>query len=813
MGERDESGKARRHWLRTALVIGLNALLAGAGLLGTYRMSEKAGLPVELSAGPGGVPVVSGPGGESPGAPAGGTSRAPAPADAQNALLPGDVILALDGRPTPSPAAAEFALDGRRIGDTVQVAFRRDGAASVADARLRPVHGAFFLTLTVLGASLCFFTGLLASLQSPDRTETLLFQGLTAALATLVLTGPGCRALPPPWLGLGLGALNAFAVSAVPVLLAATARRYPAGRGPGPVVWAPLAAVGALLATWRIAAFFQAAAGASPAPYLDAVRAGRAWFLAGLALATLLLVRSCRPAGGPARRRCLPLLLWLWPGLTAFALLRELPALAGWTPVTPVPLGVTIAVLSALGTAAAALTHRRWDISPAFNRGAVLTGLFALFLVFYAGLLAVFSVLIGDFPLPVAFSASTGAAVTAAIGFGPFREHLQRFLDRFLFTRSYQLQAAAARAAEACRLAADPDALAGELAEALKAGLPTDHASLALDLADGTTGYGEAAGLDLPVRAPGGDLLGRLIVGPRRDGEAYDEAESGFLEGVASQAGTALERIRLQESLVRGRLEAERQAELNRLKSFFVAGVSHELKTPLTGIRMFAELLVGRLAPEDRRTREYLAVIEGESARLERMVENILDAGRIERGEKHYHFAPVNLNDAVRGVLRILRYPMKMKGTTLRLRFARPDPVVRADPDALAQALVNVIANALKYSPEAPRIRIVTSRRPGEATVAVEDRGIGIAPGEVERIFTPYFRSADAEVRRRPGAGLGLSLVRHILDAHGGRVEASSRLGEGSTFTLAFPLGDPSALPRDEKLQPSMGTDVMPGRG
>lgn len=806
MVERDESGKARRHWLRTALVIGFNALLAGAGLLGTYRMAGKAGLPVGLAPGVDGTAVVSGPGSATPAVPV----VSPAPAETTGALLPGDVILSLDGRPAPSPAAAEFLLDGRRIGETVRAAFRRGGLVRTAAVRLVPVHGAFFLTLVVLGASLCFFAGLLASLQFPDRPEALLFQGLTAALAAMVLTGPGCWALPPPGLGLGVGALNAFAVSAVPVLLAATARSYPSGRGLPPAVWLPLAAIGALLALWRITAFLQAAGGASPGPYLDAVQAGRIWFLSGLALATLLLAFSCRhPAGAPARRRCIPLLLWLWPGLAAFALLRELPALAGRAPVLLLPLGLVVAALTALGTAVAAFTHRRWDISPAFNRGAVLTGLFALFLTFYAGLLAVFSALIGDFPLPVAFSAATGAAVTAAIGFGPFREHLQRFLDRFLFTRSYQLQAASGRAADACRQATDPEALARELAQALEAGLPTGRAALVLGPDVGTPGTLEDGGLRVPVHAPGGEPLGVLAVGPRRDGGTYDEAETAFAEGVAAGAGTALERIRLQESLVRGRLEAERQAELNRLKSFFVAGVSHELKTPLTGIRMFAELLGGRLPPDDRRTRDFLAVIEGESARLERMVENILDAGRIERGEKHYHFGAVDLNDAVRGVLRILRYPMRMKGTSLRLRFARPAPVVRADPDAVAQALVNVVANALKYSPDAPRVRIVTTRGDGEAAVAVEDRGIGIAPGESERIFTPYFRSADAEVRRRPGAGLGLSLVRHILDAHGGRVEAVNRPGGGSVFTLTFPLAVSAASPRNEGPFPPAGTEAL----
>lgn len=808
MGERDESGKARRHWLRTALVIGLNALLAGAGLLGTYRMAGKAGLPVGLAIGIDGEAVVSGPGSAAPAVPAG----TPAAAETSGALLPGDVILSLAGRPAPSPAAADFLLGGRRIGEMVRVAFRRDGLVRTATVRLVPVHGAFFLTLVVLGASLCFFAGLLASLQFPDRPEALLFQGLTAALAAMVLTGPGCWALPPPGLGLGVGALNAFAVAAVPVLLAATARCYPSGRRLPPGVWVPLAAIGILLAFWRATAFLQAAGGASPGPYLDAVRSERVWFLAGLALATLLLAFSCRrPAGAPSRRRCLPLLLWLWPNLTVFAVLRELPALAGWPPMPLLPLGLVIAALTALGTVTAAFTHRRWDISPAFNRGAVLTGLFALFLVFYAGLLAVFSALIGDFPLPVAFSAATGAAVTAAIGFGPFREHLQRFLDRFLFTRSYQLQAASGRVADACRQATDPEALARELAQVLEAGLPTGRAALLLGPDHDIRAEPGDGGLRIPLHAPGAEALGILAVGPRRDGGTYDEAETAFMESVAAGAGTALERIRLQESLVRGRLEAERQAELNRLKSFFVAGVSHELKTPLTGIRMFAELLGGRLPPDDRRTRDFLAVIEGESARLERMVENILDAGRIERGEKHYHFGDVDLNDAVRGVLRILRYPMRMKGTSLRLRFARPAPVVRADPDAVAQALVNVVANALKYSPDAPRVRIVTTRGTAEAAVAVEDRGIGIAPGEAERIFTPYFRSADAEVRRRPGAGLGLSLVRHILDAHGGRVEAANRPGGGSTFTLVFPLAENALHPKEEDGRPLAGTAAPTG--
>jgi signal transduction histidine kinase len=224
------------------------------------------------------------------------------------------------------------------------------------------------------------------------------------------------------------------------------------------------------------------------------------------------------------------------------------------------------------------------------------------------------------------------------------------------------------------------------------------------------------------------------------------------------------------------------------MRTQFVASVSHELRTPLAAIRMFTETL--KLDGDvDRATRaEYLDTILHESERLSRLVDNVLDIGRIERGQKTYRFEPLALDDVVGQAARTAQYPLQRAGFSLDV-IVEPDvPAVRADADALQQALLNLLSNAMKYSGDSRRIEVRLDRVNGHARIHVEDEGVGIAPVEQARIFERFYRSAAAENRHIPGAGLGLTIVAHIAKAHGGHVAVRSSPGRGSTFTVSLPV-------------------------
>jgi len=234
--------------------------------------------------------------------------------------------------------------------------------------------------------------------------------------------------------------------------------------------------------------------------------------------------------------------------------------------------------------------------------------------------------------------------------------------------------------------------------------------------------------------------------------------------------------------------DVQRDLRLADMRSQFVSSVTHELRTPLTAIRMFTETL--RLDEEvDRDTRnEYLDTILHESERLSRLVDNVLDFGKIERGTKTYHFKPVRLDEVVDGAARALQHPLEQVGFILDMAVDRDLPAVAADSDALQQAVLNLLSNAMKYSGESRRITLRLNQENGDAQIQVVDQGIGIAADEQARVIERFYRAPIAENQHVPGTGLGLTLVDYIAKAHGGRLEVQSSPGRGSTFTIRLPL-------------------------
>ena len=232
----------------------------------------------------------------------------------------------------------------------------------------------------------------------------------------------------------------------------------------------------------------------------------------------------------------------------------------------------------------------------------------------------------------------------------------------------------------------------------------------------------------------------------------------------------------------------QRETEMTRLKSDFVAHVSHDLKTPLSVIRMFAETLeMGRVKDEAGR-QHYLGVISRESDRLSRLIDNVLDFSRIEDGRQRYACRPTPLEPLIRETLEAFTYPLEQLGFEVDVRVDPDLPDAAIDADAVAQALANLIDNAIKYADSGKSLTIEVRREGPDFTLTVADRGAGIAPAEQTRIFDKFYRVGRSDTQGRRGTGLGLALVRHIAEGHGGRVTVESALGDGSRFTLWLPL-------------------------
>lgn len=233
--------------------------------------------------------------------------------------------------------------------------------------------------------------------------------------------------------------------------------------------------------------------------------------------------------------------------------------------------------------------------------------------------------------------------------------------------------------------------------------------------------------------------------------------------------------------------DLRRQVHLAAQKTDFVSNVSHELKTPLTSIRMFTELLQEGRVADPAKQMSYIGIIGAETSRLTRLINNVLDFSRMERGDKQYRMRCCDLREIVRETCATYAPALLKAGFQFEWILPALPVLVEGDSDALTQVLVNLISNAEKYSAERKDVLVRLHSEKGQAVVEVLDRGIGVPPGYSEKIFEQFYRAHDSLASGIQGCGLGLTLARQIAQAHAGEIFYEPRKDGGSCFTFQMP--------------------------
>ena len=234
--------------------------------------------------------------------------------------------------------------------------------------------------------------------------------------------------------------------------------------------------------------------------------------------------------------------------------------------------------------------------------------------------------------------------------------------------------------------------------------------------------------------------------------------------------------------------DISRESETNRLKTEFVNNISHELKTPLTLIRLYGETLQRKDDLTDVEKRECYEIITKESERLSHLINNVLDFSRIDMGRKEFYLKKGNLQDLIADTLDSYKYHLEKKGFVVNSDISRDLPEINFDAEAIASVLINLLSNAMKFSPVKKEVTVKLSRDNDNVVLQVSDKGIGIAPVEISKIFHRFYRSENKTVSETRGSGLGLTLVKHIVEAHGGTIEVESEPGKGSMFTVMLSI-------------------------
>jgi signal transduction histidine kinase len=235
--------------------------------------------------------------------------------------------------------------------------------------------------------------------------------------------------------------------------------------------------------------------------------------------------------------------------------------------------------------------------------------------------------------------------------------------------------------------------------------------------------------------------------------------------------------------------DISRETETNRLKTEFVNNISHELKTPLTLIRLYGETLQRKENLSNEEKKECYEIITKESERLSHLINNVLDFSRIDMGRKEFNLTKGFLQDVIRDTLESYCYHLEKKGFTIFSDISDL-PEMNFDGEAIASVLINLLSNAMKFSPKEKEVTVRLLRDNVNAILEVSDKGIGIPKKEIPKIFDRFYQSENHEISEAKGSGLGLTLVKHVVEAHGGTIEVESEVGKGSIFRVRLPLSE-----------------------
>jgi two-component system phosphate regulon sensor histidine kinase PhoR len=305
-------------------------------------------------------------------------------------------------------------------------------------------------------------------------------------------------------------------------------------------------------------------------------------------------------------------------------------------------------------------------------------------------------------------------------------------------------------------------------------------------ISDGTQIYSTSGELVGDIESEPLDLLPRFEVGIAREGGTVEQAVNRRKNQNLIALGLLMMVMIIGVWLVFRNVQKE--MELAQKKADFVSNVSHEIRTPLALINMFAETLLLDRVKEEAKKKEYYEIITKEVSRLTNMLNRILSFSKIEANKREYKKSRLDVSAVVEDVMSTYSYHLESNGFEHTMQL-HPKPLeVMADREAITEVLVNLIDNGMKYSPERKQLEVRTTKTDDFACIMVKDNGLGIAKNQLDKLFEKFYRVPTGDVHDTKGAGLGLSIVKHIIDDHEGRIKIDSQPGEGSTFSILLPL-------------------------
>ncbi|MBL7129656.1 MAG: PDZ domain-containing protein [Ignavibacteria bacterium] len=756
-------------------------------------------------------------------------------------ITAGDTIISINGYNFHTGEELELYLDGKQIGDKVDIEYIHDEELRKDIVVLVNFYSSFYIISVVIVGFIYIVLAMFVLLRRFDKSYAHLFHWLSMGVAIIMTMTWGNYKVVPFELGMinriGLHIGYSFA----PALLIYFSLTFPVEKKFNKkLVLIPLYLVSTIFVIALSICFLMSISGPSiywMRKYAELFDICRYFLPVGFVTSLILFIHNYRIADTESDRKKMGwMIIGLVLGPLCYIVLWSIPYSIMTDGLVPEELVIILMAAVPITFSIAIVKYRLMDIDIIINKSIVYTIVLVFLIIIYISIVAIITSTIDVLNTKVP---SILSVVIIVLLFQPIKIRVEKFVDKKFFRVQYDFRTALNSFIEEIKQTNDINSLADKIVrrtielipvnkigffhlqlpgnrirllahrnfdflvgrsvrfemEKLRTNIPYPVAvfgkvesGVKVEIADKQVFQRWGMDLVFTLKSASKRIFGFLVLGEKKSGQRFSAEDIDLLNTFTTTAAATIEKFQLQEEVISKRLEAERLEELNQLKSYFVSSVSHDLKTPLTSIKMFAELMKTSKNISSKKSNEYFEIIEGESNRLTRLIDTVLNHSKIESGVKEYKFEEINLSDVVQNVLRSMEYQFKMKNFFVNTSFGEESIMINADADGVTEALINLLSNALKYSEDEKLIKVSTCRMGEYATIEVRDYGIGIPSEDLENIFASFYRSKNLSKDKIGGAGIGLTIVKHIMDAHKGKIEVTSILEKGSTFILHFPL-------------------------
>jgi signal transduction histidine kinase len=767
--------------------------------------------------------------------------------DNASALAPGDILLGNDGIPLQHSEELEFLFDGKTENDSVSISVLRQGQQIPVSIMLKGRwYSRRYVIINFILGLFMWAIGTWVFQRQPQEEPARVFFLLTLSLALcFMITTARLPAGPKPW-NCFLPVIYYVAFPLFSALFLHFSTIFPkekmllrSAQWQAIIIYLP-----AVIFIFALEFFHLRALTSGDMAvfrlYYRIFNFHRGYLVLYFLLGLAALVHSSMTAADKSTKNKVRWILWgIAMGSAPFILLWTIPQIFSQPPFIPEEITYLALMLAPLSFAVAIVKYKIFDIEVVINRSLV----YGLLTGFIVGLYLLLVGLSGKFLQNLSATANSFIAIIctliAAIAFNPAKQKIQKIVDLTFYRVKYNYRLVIKEFSQLITTAKSQSEIFEMLMTYIDASIPVgkitvllpNHRTLSiaasrrlqkedkkwLDFAEDDEILEVARRLALPLAREGRadpsavahlhlhenfahEILlpvkmstgesGFLLLGHKRSGNKYSVEDLELLSMLASEAISALERIRFQEAAIRERVEKEKLEALSQLKSEFISLVSHELRTPLTAIRWSVQnLLDGVPEKPPPKLQEYLLGIHDSSTHLSRMIENLLDVSKIEAGRMEIAPERVSLAEIIPATVQAILLVAAKKNIRIQTEDLG-DLCLRADRDAVQEILLNLLENAIKYSPAGKAVHVkarLADADAGMVAISVCDEGAGVPFEKQKTIFEKFERVLQEKKAREKGLGLGLYIAKKFVEAHGGTISVESEMGKGSIFTFTLP--------------------------